>query len=111
LERRGMPISKETLGHQTLYRLIDPRLGHILGRATISETSDGIRLHTIYVEPEHRGKGYGDTLMRTILGGVKDKAVTLCTGFGNVPFFKRYDFEVTETGESLVFMERKPNTA
>ena len=106
-----MPIAKETLGQQTLYRLIDPRLGHTLGKATISETAEGIRLHTIYVEPEHRGKGYGGTLMRTILKGVKDKPVTLCTGFGNVPFFKRYDFEVTEMGESLVFMERKPNTA
>jgi GNAT superfamily N-acetyltransferase len=106
-----MPIAKETLGQQTLYRLIDPRLGQTLGKATISETKEGIRLHTIYVEPEHRGKGYGDTLMRTILEGVKDKPVTLCTGFGNAPFFKRYDFEVTEIGESLVFMERKPSTA
>jgi len=106
-----MPIAKETLGHQTLYRLIDPMLGQTLGKATISETEEEIRLHTIYVEPEHRGKGYGDALMRSILEGVKDKSVTLCTGFGNVPFFKRYDFEVTEIGESLVFMERKLNTA
>ncbi|MEM2936082.1 MAG: GNAT family N-acetyltransferase [Candidatus Bathyarchaeia archaeon] len=105
-----MSIAKETLGQQTLYRLMDPRLGHTLGKATISETAEGIRLHTIYVEPEHRGKGYGDTIMKTILKGVKDKPMTLCTCFGNVPFFKRYDFEVTEIGESLVFMERKPNT-
>jgi len=106
-----MPIAKETLGQQTLYRLIDQRLGQTLGKATISETAEGIRLHTIYVEPEHRGKGYGDTLMRTLLEEVKDRPVTLCTGFGNVPFFKRYDFEVKEIGESLIFMERKPNTA
>jgi len=105
-----MPIAKETLGQQTLYRLIDQRLGQTLGTATISEIGGEIRLHTIYVKPEHRGKGYGGALMRTILEGVKDKPVTLCTGFGNVPFFKRYDFEVTEIGESLVFMERKPNT-
>ena len=105
-----MPIAKDTLGHQTLYRLIDPMLGQTLGKATISETAEEIRLHTIYVEPEHRGKGCGDALMKTLLDGVKDKPVTLCTCYGNVPFFQRYNFEVTEIGESLVSMERKPNT-
>jgi len=31
----------------------------------------------------------------------------LCTGLGNVSFFKRYGFEVTEVGDSLVSMERR----
>jgi len=103
-----MQILKETSGLQTVYRLVDgSEVGHTLGQAVISETPEGIRLHTIYVRAEHRRKGFGDALMRVILG--ETKPITLCTGFGNVSFFRRYDFEVTEITESLVFMKRMPD--
>jgi len=104
-----MQIVKEPCGHQTLYRLVD-NLDCMLGRAITSETAEEVRLHEIYVKPEHRGKGYGSTLMQAILNGDKTKLITLCTGFTNIPFFKRHDFEVTETHDSLVFMSRKTLT-
>lgn len=102
-----MQILKETSGLQTVYRLVDAsEADDAVGKAVISETPEGIRLHTIHVQAEHRRKGFGDTLMTAILGEMKP--ITLCTGFGNISFFKRYDFEVTETTESLVFMRRVP---
>jgi GNAT superfamily N-acetyltransferase len=104
-----MQIVKEPRGHQTLYRLID-KLDYMLGRAVTSETAEEVRLHEIYVKPEHRGKGYGNALMQAILNRDKTKLITLCTGFTNIPFFKRHNFEVTETSDSLVFMSRKTLT-
>jgi predicted N-acetyltransferase YhbS len=59
------------------------------------------------VKPEHRGKGYGEALMKAVLSYAEAKIITLCTGLGNVSFFRRYGFEVTEIGDSLVSMERK----
>jgi len=101
-----MQIVKEPRGHQTLYQLVD-KLDCILGRAITSETAEEVRLHEIYVKPEHRGKGYGSTLMQAILNRDKTKLITLCTGFTNIPFFKRHNFEVTGNSDSLVFMSRK----
>lgn len=103
-----MQILKETSGMQTVYRLVDGSGAcHTLGQAVVSETPEGLRLHTIYVRAEHRRKGFGNALMTAILGEMKP--ITLCTGVGNISFFRRYNFEVTETGESLVFMKRTPD--
>jgi hypothetical protein len=33
--------------------------------------------------------------------------ITLCTGLGNIAFFRLFGFEVTDVGESLVSMQRK----
>jgi ribosomal protein S18 acetylase RimI-like enzyme len=82
----------------------------MLGRAVTCETAEEVRLHEIYVKPEHRGKGYGNALMQAILNGDKTKLITLCTGFTNIQFFKRHNFEVTATRDSLVFMSRKTLT-
>jgi len=74
----------------------------------ISENDGEVRFHTLYVEPKYRGRGYGKALMKTVLSDSEAKLVTLCTGLGNVSFFKKYDFEIAETTDSLVFMKRKP---
>lgn len=102
-----MQIVRETSGYQTLYRLTDEEVDHTLGRAVISENDGEVRFHTLYVEPKYRGMGYGKALMKAVLSHAKEKPVTLCTGWGNVSFFKKYDFEITETTDSLVFMKRK----
>jgi len=101
-----MKVVKETRGHHTLYRLLSDRVDQNLGEAIVSKDVYGIRLHSIFVEPEHRGKGFGSFLMKALLEEAKAKPITLCTGFGNVPFFRKHNFEVTETRESLVFMRR-----
>ena len=102
-----MRILRETQGLQTVYRLRDDTLHEVLGEAVISEFENEIRLHGIFVRPEHRGRGYGEALMQAVLSYGEAKLLTLCTGLGNVPFFKRYGFEVTEVGDSLVSMERR----
>ncbi len=93
---------------QTVYRLTDGELDDMLGEAVVSERESGIRLHGIFVRPEHRGRGYGRSLMEAVLSLSEIKTVTLCTGLGNIAFFKLFGFEVTEVGESLVTMERQP---
>jgi len=98
---------RETQGLQTVYRLRDEDIDDVLGEAVVSECEDEIRLHGIFVKPEHRGKGHGETLMKAVLSYREAKLITLCTGLGNVPFFKRYGFEVTGSSDSLVSMERK----
>jgi len=102
-----MQIVKETSGCQTLYLLMDEEVDYTLGRAVISENDGEVRFHTLYVEPKYRGRGYGQALMRAVLSRAGAKLVTLCTGWGNISFFKKYDFEITETTDSLVFMKRK----
>jgi len=103
-----MQMIKETSGLQTVYRLRDDTLDEILGEAVISESSNEIRLHGIFVKPEHRGKSYGTTLMEAVLSLGETKPITLCTGLGNIAFFKKFGFEVTAVGESLVSMEKQP---
>jgi len=102
-----MQMIKETSGLQTVYRLIDEALDDVLGEAVISESAIEIRLHGIFVKPKHRGKGYGTALMESVLSLGEAKLITLCTGLGNIAFFRRFGFEVTQTGESLVFMEKR----
>lgn len=102
-----MRILRETQGLQTVYRLRDDDLGEVLGEAVISESENEVRLHGIFVKPEHRGRGYGEALMQSVLSFSEAKLLTLCTGLGNVPFFKRFGFEVTNVGDSLVSMERR----
>jgi len=102
-----MQIVKETSGCQTLYLLTDEKVDHALGRAVISENDGEVRFHMLYVEPKYRGRGYGKALMKAVLSEAGSKLVTLCTGWVNVPFFKKYDFETTETTDSLAFMKRK----
>ena len=103
-----MQIQKENQGTQTVYRLTDDELNDMLGEAVVSENESGIRLHGIFVRPELRGRGYGRSLMEAVLSLSEIKTVTLCTGLGNISFFKLFGFEVTEVGESLVTMERQP---
>jgi len=107
MENKVLQILRETKGLQTLYQLKDDDLGKVLGEAVISESENQVRLHGIFVQPEHRGRGYGEALMQAVLSCSEAKLLTLCTGLGNVSFFRRFGFEVTEVGDSLVFMERR----
>ena len=103
-----MHVQKETEGMQTVYTLKDEELGEVLGEAVVSENESGIRLHGIFVKPEHRGKGYARSLIEAVLSLSETKTVALCTGLGNIAFFKLFGFEVTEVGESLVTMQKQP---
>jgi predicted N-acetyltransferase YhbS len=91
-----------------VYTLKDDALGEVLGEAVVSENESGVRLHGIFVEPEHRGKGYARSLMEAVLSLSETKTVDLCTGLGNIAFFRLFGFEVTEVGESLVTMQKQP---
>jgi len=102
-----MQMLKEIIGFQTVCRLRDEMLDEVIGEAVISESEDEVRLHGIFVKPEHRGRGHGATLMDAVLSMGEAKMITLCTGLGNIAFFKRFGFEVTEVGDSLVTMERR----
>jgi len=102
-----MQVSRETVGLQTVFRLRDEALDDVLGEAVLSESAVEIRLHGIFVKPEHRGRGYGTTLMESVLSLGEFKLITLCTGLGNIAFFKRFGFEVTEIGETLISMEKR----
>jgi len=103
-----MQVLKETSGLQTVYRLRNDELDDVIGEAVVSESECAVRLHGIFVRQEHRGRGYGDALMHAVLNDGENRRVTLCTGFGNIGFFERFGFVVTEVGESLVSMERNP---
>ncbi len=102
-----MQIQKENQGLQTVYRLIDAESDEALGEAVISEGENEIRLHGIFVKPHHRGRGYARSLMEAVLSLDETKPITLCTGLGNIAFFKLFGFEVTEFGESLVTMQKR----
>jgi len=106
-----MRLLRETRGFQLVYRLRDAELDEVVGEAVLSMCEDGFRLHGIFVKPGLRGKGYGRFIMKAVLKETRNRRVTLCTGFGNVAFFKRFGFRVTNTRESLVFMERNPPTS
>jgi len=103
-----MQILKETSGPQTIYKLKGAELGETLGEAVVSQTENEYRLHGIFVKQAFRGKGYGKLIMNTFLREVQAKRVTLCTGLGNITFFKRFGFEVIDVGDSLISMEKKP---
>lgn len=103
-----MQIQKEDKGAQTVYRLTDDILGEVLGEAVISESEDEIRLHGIFVKPEHRGRGHARSLMEAVLALDQTKTITLCTGLGNIAFFRLFGFEITDVGDSLVSMQREP---
>lgn len=103
-----MHVQKETQGGHIVYRLTDDELGEVLGEATVSESESEIRLHGIFVKPGHRGRGHARSLMEAVLSLGPEKTVTLCTGFGNIAFFRLFGFEVSDVGESLVTMLRKP---
>ena len=104
-----MQILRETDGTQIIYRLKASRVEETLGEAVVSEVENEVRLHGIFVKPRFRGRGYGRSIMNAILQEARTKRVTLCTGLGNVAFFRQFGFEVADTGESLVSMERKPS--
>lgn len=105
---KAMQITRETEGLHTIYRMRDETSEEPLGEAVVSESKEEIRLHGIFVKPDHRGKGYGRTLMEAVLSLGEARRVTLCTGLGNVSFFTQFGFEVTAIGESLVSMEKQP---
>lgn len=101
-----MQILRKTSGLQIIYRLKDAELDEALGEAVVSETENEFRLHGIFVKPKFRGKGCGELIMNTVLREARTKRVTLCTGLGNIAFFKRFGFEVTDVGDSLISMEK-----
>lgn len=103
-----MHIQKQNQGMQIVYRLTDDELDEVLGEATVSEKESEIRLHGIFVKPGHRGKGHARSLMEAVLSLDQAKTVTLCTGLGNIAFFRLFGFEVSDVGESLVTMQKKP---
>lgn len=103
-----MEILKEASGPQTIYKLEDGELDAALGEAVVSEVENEFRLHGIFVKPRFRGRGYGKLIMKAVLTEAQTKRVTLCTGLGNIAFFKRFGFEVVDVGDSLVSMEKKP---
>ena len=107
-ENSHLQIQKDDKGTQIVYRLADDILGEVLGEAVVSEFETEIRLHGIFVEPEHRGRGHARSLMVAVLTLDQTKMITLCTGLGNIAFFRLFGFEVTNVGDSLVSMERKP---
>ncbi len=104
----ALQILRECQGLNAVYLLKTDELDEVLGEAVVSESEKEIRLHEIFVKPEHRGKGYGEALIKAVLSYGDAKLVTLCTGLGNIPFFERYGFEVTHVGDSLISMERRP---
>jgi len=103
-----LQIQKQTRDLQTVYILRDGELDEALGEAVVSEYESEIRLHGIFVKPGHRGKGFGRSLVEAVLNLDETKAVTLCTGLGNIAFFRLFGFEVTDVGQSLVTMQKKP---
>ena len=107
-EKGAMQVLKETNGLQTVYRLRNDELDEVLGEAVVSESASEVRLHGVFVRQEYRGHGYGGALVQAVLAEGEDRRVTLCTGLGNIGFFERFGFVVTEVGESLVSMERNP---
>jgi len=104
----ALQILWEYQGSHAVYLLKSDELDEVLGEAVVSESESEIRLHEIFVKPEYRGKGYGEALIKTVLNHGEAKLVTLCTGLDNIPFFERYGFEVTQVGNSLISMERRP---
>jgi len=107
-ENEHLQIQRDTQGVQTVYKLTDDALDEALGEAVVSEYENEIRLHGIFVKPEHRGKGCARSLMEAVLSLDETKTVTLCTGPGNIAFFKLFGFQVTDIGESLVTMQKRP---
>jgi len=103
-----LQMQKQTRALQTVYILTDGGLDEALGEAVVSECESEIRLHGIFVKPEHRGRGFGRSLMEAVLSLDETKKVTLCTGLGNIAFFKLFGFEVIDIGESLVTMQKQP---
>ncbi len=103
-----MQIQRQNQGMQPVYVLKAVEIEEVLGEAVVSESENEVRLHGIYVKPEHRGKGYGAALIEAVLSLGESRPVTLCTGWVNIPFFKRFGFEVTNFGETLISMERRP---
>jgi len=108
MENSAMQMLKETSGLQIVYRLRNDEPDEVIGEAVVSEFAGEVRLHGIFVRQEYRRRGYGGALMHAVLRDGENRRVTLCTGFGNVGFFERFGFAVTEVGESLVSMERNP---
>ncbi|UCG45462.1 MAG: GNAT family N-acetyltransferase [Candidatus Bathyarchaeota archaeon] len=105
-ENSAVHVIKEASGLQKVYRLLN-ETDCTLGRAVISETAEHTRLHEIYIKPDCRGKGYGSILIQAIIREGRSKLITLCTGFTNVSFFKRHEFQVTGASDSLAFMSWK----
>lgn len=104
----AMQMLKETSDSQIVYRLRSSELDEVIGEAVVSGSAFEVRLHGIFVRQNFRGRGYGGVLMHAVLNYGEDRRVTLCTGLGNIGFFERFGFVVTEVGESLVSMERTP---
>jgi len=106
-------IVKERMKSQILYTLVDEEADLVVGKATLTDVSESARLHTIYVDPKFRGRGYGERLMKEILEDLGHKLISLSTHYGGVRFFKKYNFEIKNGDLSncstLIDMIRQPS--
>lgn len=87
-------IVKVKAKSQILYTIFSKEADLVVGKATVTDADGSARLHTIYVDPKFRGRGYGKRLMREILEDLGHKIISLSTHYGGVEFFKRYNFEI-----------------
>ncbi len=108
MENFALQVQRQYQGAHAVYVLKADELDEVLGEAVVSESENEVRLHGIFVKPEHRGRGCGEALMKAVLSYGEGRLVTLCTGLGNMPFFERYGFEVTNASDSLISMAKRP---
>ncbi|MCD6529251.1 GNAT family N-acetyltransferase [Candidatus Bathyarchaeota archaeon] len=108
-----MRITKKKVDSQFLYTLLETWSNRTIGRATVTEDRHTVRIHTLYVEPEFRGRGYGEKLIKKILEDFRDKKILLSTHYGGVGFFRKYGFKLEVERPSrhstLISMVRKPS--
>ena len=107
-----MIIARKRVDSQVLYTLLERGLNRTIGKATVTENRHTVRIHTLYIKPEFRGRGYGEKLIKKILEDFGDKQILLSTHYGGVDFFKKYGFkpevERSSRHSTLIAMVRKP---
>jgi len=107
-----MIITKKRVNSQILYTILEIGSNETIGKATVTENHHTVRIHTIYVKPEFRGRGYGEKLMKIILEDFGDRPIFLSTHYGGVRFFRKYGFkpevERSSNYSTLIGMVREP---
>lgn len=95
--------------------------GVLMGYAFFSYKSDGrLYLESIYIDPDHQGKGVGKLLIRTGISKFPKAEIltlTVYRGNSNVSFYEKLGFEVINENEGNFFghsvtfiqMEKKIN--
>jgi len=112
LRKKGL-LKKSSGGAMRIDLARDMNTGELVGYciSTVSGDRQG-EIESIYIEPDYRGSGIGDNLMKRALRWMDEYPVTrkvLAVGAGNeevFAFYSRYNFypratilEQTETGE------------